>query len=271
MKALARYIVRRHPAAWRRRYEDEVMALIDDRGARIRDIADLARSALAERVLSWYEPSQHIARFRLISGLVVTAFGMLVIAVFFAVGAVPWAVGYGVLQAWGPFPAPVAEAVAWLPVPLMIAVLACWFRLVRQRKWGTRAVVATPLDRRLVWAMLACCGMVGFLNGAAVEPSWSMVFNSGYLPVMMVLQIFEPSDIRWPGSDLLDALGRLRATRYALRWARMELTRCEGLYEGRDAGPELRAARHAMNLLLADEAQAMADLTAMGYDARFQA
>jgi len=65
-------------------------------------------------------------------------------------------------------------------------------------------------------------------------------------------------------------LGRHRRTQYDLRWARMELERCEGLYEGREAGPELRAARSEMERLLGDGARAIADLDAMGYHARFQ-
>ncbi|MBM3751340.1 MAG: hypothetical protein FJW21_09195 [Acidimicrobiia bacterium] len=89
---------------------------------------------------------------------------------------------------------------------------------------------------------------------------------------MYVLWDFpEAVDSRWPGRGLFETLGRLRSAHHDLRWAKMELDRCEGLYAGREPGPELRAARAEMDRLTAEEANAMAALDAMGYHARFSA
>lgn len=48
-RRLARGLVRAYPAAWRRRYGDELEALVDEMGVEPRDLIDLARGALRER------------------------------------------------------------------------------------------------------------------------------------------------------------------------------------------------------------------------------
>ena len=48
-RRLAQALVRRYPAAWRERYEQEVSALIDDTSIRFGDLAELLRGLLTER------------------------------------------------------------------------------------------------------------------------------------------------------------------------------------------------------------------------------
>lgn len=56
MNRLARYAMLLYPARWRRRYGDEVEALIDDAGADARMIADLVRGALRMQFSTWSFP-----------------------------------------------------------------------------------------------------------------------------------------------------------------------------------------------------------------------
>jgi len=48
-RRLAQALVRRYPAAWRERYEQEVSGLIDDTSIRFGDLAELLRGLLTER------------------------------------------------------------------------------------------------------------------------------------------------------------------------------------------------------------------------------
>lgn len=271
MKAFARLIVRCHPKPWRARYEEEMLALLAANPVRVRDLFDLFKSGVTERVLSWYEPSWHIARFRLITCLVIIACVAAVLAAMAAATAGPWAAGRAVDARFGPLPQSVYEVAEWLQVLLYVVVYFFWFQLFRVRMGrGNPPESRRPLDLRLFWSAVVAAMFISFLSGATPDnsspPSWSF----GFVPLILLLDALDPSEIRWPGGDLLNALGRHRQAQYDLRWARMELTRCEGLYVGREAGPELRAARGELERLLGEEARAVADLDAMGYHARFQ-
>ena len=56
MNRLARWTMRLYPARWRRRYGDEVEALIDDAGADARVVADLLKGALRMQFSTWSFP-----------------------------------------------------------------------------------------------------------------------------------------------------------------------------------------------------------------------
>jgi hypothetical protein len=274
MQTLAKSIAHRYPAAWRNRYETEVLSLIDAGSIRLRDVVDLLRGCIRERVLSLYEPSRHISAYRLISGLALTAFISILLIGAVAASAVPFLVGYLIQLAIGPISESILDAVGWALLPLF-AGLASWsfiqlFRL-RSASIASHAPASAVLSR-FRWILIGCFAVVAVLNGMSTVHVSDAAYNDLLMPSVLLLQLWEPQDgIRWPGSDLFETLGRLRVVRYDLRWAQMELDRCEGIYAGREPGPELRAARAEMERLSAAEADTLASLDAMGYHARFAA
>jgi hypothetical protein len=52
MRRLAYWLIRLYPKAWRVRYGDELMALLDARHVRLTDLSSLTVGALTERVVS---------------------------------------------------------------------------------------------------------------------------------------------------------------------------------------------------------------------------
>lgn len=269
MSALARFIVRCYPAAWRERYEDEVLVLLDAGQVRLVDVCGLLRHCITERVLALYEPGRHISAYRFISGMALLAYIAVLFLALAAVGAVPFGLGYLLQLAVGP----IVSDWMYLPPFLLIVVPVVWlYRL----KW-VHMKSSTPLPasaRRLQWLAVGGYAVFSLLAGMEAGPEWS--FRTMQFPLIhgwMIVHMLLPEDLegfRPPGIGLLDTLGQLRRARYDLRWARMELDRCEGLYAGRDPGPELRAARAELERLLTAEQTALRELDAMGYHARFQ-
>lgn len=58
-RTLAAAIVARYPRAWRGRYADEMLALIEDRGTGWWDVIDLARECSSEWRISISDPETH--------------------------------------------------------------------------------------------------------------------------------------------------------------------------------------------------------------------
>jgi hypothetical protein len=56
MKRLARWTMRLYPVRWRRRYGDEVDALVSDAGADARVVADLLKGAVRMQFAAWSFP-----------------------------------------------------------------------------------------------------------------------------------------------------------------------------------------------------------------------
>jgi len=269
LRHLARAIVNRYPAAWRERYADEVIALIDAGPVRLGDVCGLLRHCITERVLALYEPGRHISAYRFISGMALLTYIAVLFLALGAVGAVPFALGY-LIQLTA---SPTVPTWLYLPAVLLVVVPGVW---LHRLKW-LHLKSATPLPewaRRLQWVVVGGYALFSLLAGMEAGPELS--FHAMQFPIIhiwMIAQVLLPDDlegVHWPGQGLFETLGRLRSVRYDLRWARMELDRCEGLYAGRDPGPELRAARVEMERLLAAEQTALSELDAMGYQARFQ-
>jgi len=269
MRKLARVIVSRYPAAWRERYEDEVMELIDAGPVRLGDVCGLLRHCITERVLALYEPGRHISAYRFISGMALLTYISVLFLALAAVGAVPFGLGYLLRLAAGP----IVSDWMYLPTFLLFVVPVVW---LHRLKW-IHLKAGTPLPalaRRLHWLAVGGYAMFSLLAGIEVGPDLSLralqfpIIHSWFLMQMLLPDNLD--GLRWPGMGLFETLGQLRSVRYDLRWARMELDRCEGLYAGRDPGPELRAARVEMERLQTAEQTALSELDAVGYHARFQ-
>jgi hypothetical protein len=269
MNAIARSIVRCYPRAWRERYEDEVLELIDAGPIRLGDVCGLLRHCISERVLALYEPSRHITAYRFISGLALLVYFTVLTVAACAAGALPFLLGAVLRVTLGPFPEQYTDAVGWILLPVFaLAVVLHMRQLFRFRHSET---TPSPAIGRAAWIMLVSYGALVFTIGLSEEFSFRLALHHG-LFTWLVLQAdrLPPAAAQWPGGNLFETLGRLRSARNDLRWARMELDRCEGLYAGRDPGPDLRAARAELSRLTTEEANAMAELDAMGYHARFQ-
>jgi hypothetical protein len=279
MNAIARFIVRCYPAAWRERYEDEVLELLGAGRVRLADVCGLLRHCITERVLALYEPGRHISAYRFISGMALLAYIAVMFLAVIVVGAFPFAAGFGVQRLVGPFPADWVDTLAWLALPVFLLTLVVgWVRLFRLQSGRQAATPLPPEATRLRWMVIGgYAGLMFFVGleaGLEAEVSFRRLYHhflQSWVVVYLLWVLPEDfDDLRWPGRGLFETLGRLRSARYDLRWARMELDRCEGLYAGRDPGPELRAARVEMERLLAAEQTALSELDAMGYHARFQ-
>ena len=58
-RALAVRLLRLYPRTWRMRYEEEVLALLDDRATHLRDVAGLLRGASQEWIHTLADPIEH--------------------------------------------------------------------------------------------------------------------------------------------------------------------------------------------------------------------
>ncbi len=279
MNAIARLIVCWYPTAWRERYEHEVMELIDAGPVRLGDVCGLLRHCITERVLALYEPGRHISAYRFISGMALFAYITVMFFAVIVVGSIPFVLGFVVQRLAGPFSADWLDTLAWLFLSVfLLLVVPAWVRLFRLQLRRQAGAPLPPVAARLRWMVIGgYAGLMFFVGlevGLEAEVSFRGLYHH-FLRSWVVMYFLwalpeDYDDLRWPGRGLFETLGRLRSVRYDLRWARMELDRCEGLYAGRDPGPELRAARVEMERLLAEEAAALGQLDAMGYHARFQ-
>lgn len=276
MTHLARAIVHRYPAAWRERYEDEMQSLIEAGPIRLGDVCGLLRHCITERTLALYEPSRHLSAFRLISGIALVAYITVLFLAVLVIGSIPFTLGYLIQRAAGPLPTEWLNTISWVYLPVFVVlVVPAFIRFFRLQL--ARMNAGTPLPpraARLRWTIIGAYAGLTFLGGLQTDLSFRNTLNSvaqSWVLVYMLWDLPEDIDRHWPGRGLFEMLGRLRSARYDLRWARMELERCEGMYEGREPGPELRAARAEMERLTQAEADAIAALDAMGYHARFAA
>jgi hypothetical protein len=280
LRHLARTIVNRYPAAWRERYADEVTALIEAGPVRLGDVCGLLRHCITERTLALYEPSRHISAFRLISGTALMVYIFVLFLAVLVVGSIPFALGYLIQRTAGPLPEEWLDTVSWLFLPVfLVLVVPAFVRFFRlQLARANTGMPLSPQAAQLRWMIIGSYAALTFLVGLQTDLQTDLslrhIFNvmpQSWILVFVLWEVPEDINTRWPGRGLFETLGRLRSARYDLRWARMELERCEGIYAGREPGPELRAARAEMERLIQAEADAMAALDAMGYHARFAA
>ncbi|MBM3751339.1 MAG: hypothetical protein FJW21_09190 [Acidimicrobiia bacterium] len=174
MTSLARSIVRLYPRAWRRRYEDEVLSIIDAGPVRIGDVCGLLRNGITERVLSLYEPSRHITAYRFITGMTLLAYITVLFLVVLVAGFIPFAVGYLIQWTAGPLPAEWLDTVFWLFVPaFLVLIVPAYIRFFRLQLVHMKA--GTPLLRlatKLRWIIVGGYVVLSFLTGVEADLSF---------------------------------------------------------------------------------------------------
>jgi hypothetical protein len=105
-RSLALRLLRHYPLAWRERYEAEVCALIDDTGVRLRDLAELTRGMVIERVREQLSSDERPKRTFRFLALVPLAFSVTFVGLAVLTG-------FGVRALTGPWPESAQETAAW--------------------------------------------------------------------------------------------------------------------------------------------------------------
>ena len=167
---LAAAIVERYPRAWRDRYADEMLALIEDLGAGWLDVIDLARGCSSEWRISISDPETHPVA----SHITLTA-APLVYASVLAVA----------FQAIAATMAPALERAvgspaAWIRIGLTIAPVLVLGRLILVTRFSL--ATTTPRSWLLTWPETWLCiailfgGELGLVwNGHPFSRSWNLI------------------------------------------------------------------------------------------------
>ena len=270
LRRLARAIVLRYPHPWRERYEDEVLALIEDSPVRFGDLGELIRGLIVERAKALIEPgdSPRLSAF---------VFRSIAVAVRIA-PSVLLIVGAATLAEVARQTVGIASenvAVAGATVLLTVVIGYLW------RRWPTRsqhppvpAHNLFPTSARVV--MLTALFVGTFLmqwgvqwSDSRPEPLYAInrwLRLSGYIFVADGLTAGF-----WPWRPMLDAFSQYRLATRDLRWAHMEVERCRALVEvGAIGGQDLGNAEIARDRLIQRRDEAAAILHGYGYRARFQ-
>jgi len=256
-------IVRRYPQAWRERYEDEVLALVEGGTVTLRDVADLARGCVIERAKALIEPGDHPMRASLWFGLAAFALSISV-GVCFALAGI--GTGFVARQVFGTLSSGIAVA-GTLAVCAVIVVLA-WQPLYDLSQRGVQVGPAgTPYPKSAGFVLLS----ILFL-GLVLE-QWGNAAPYMSLPWMGLLagvMVSEQLTVHiWPGRRMLVAFRQFGEARHLLTWAQMELDRCQTLVAAGTPAP-LEAAQAEVDRLHRQRDNAVAQLQAMGYRARFR-
>ncbi len=251
--ALARRTVGGYPHAWRERYEVEVLTLLEDSPARWRDVIDLARGLVVERARSTFEPGDRpVLSASLVSleGLA-RAGGLMTAPVLAGLAAHFW---FGTAL-------PAAERLAIL---LYAAALVA-FVIGLSRNHSPTAAPFEPRQpifaRRFGYVWVALLLSVGFVLSWA--PSWSSAIQVLNLTVCLAHQISRPRP--WK-VEMARALHYLRTAQNQMKWAHLELQRCEDLVAEGSPAP-LQTAREVIERLNRQQEEALATLHSLGYRA----
>jgi hypothetical protein len=257
-QGLGRWLVRRYPQPWRARYELEVMALLEDSSVRWRDVVDLARGLVVERARALVEPGEHPdATFWLL--------GFVNLAIVGGMALAPVGLGWAARAGFGPPPATwgrtgyvlVAGAFTGLIVLLMV-------RGTREVMWGFKHGTS-PSPRPQAEPRLAIVLGIAILGGFL--RSWSGVHD--YLASLFVMQIMLSGRWKGPGWRIQSVMLQLAQCRHEMKWARLELDRCE-LLTAQGMPAPLDDARANVARIEREREQALAELHANGYRAKFR-
>ena len=215
LQRAARRVVSGYPQPWRERYEGELLALLEDSPARLRDVFDLARGQVIDRVRSMFEPGD---RPTLATALVVLGGS----ARAGAIVAVPLVAGWIVRSSFGPAPRSLSLATALLNLAVCIALMRLTIR-----GYPSKPVMFAPFEP--VLSQRARHWWIGLLLVTYFLVSWtipSSIMLLVSLAIGPVGQILVPSR-----KQLIMALARhnLRSAQHEMKWAAMELQRCERL------------------------------------------
>lgn len=156
---LAAAIVERYPRAWRDRYADEMLALIEDLGAGWWDVIDLARGCSSEWRISISDPETHPRAFPITLTTAPIVYAA-VLALAFQAAAAALA---PVLER------AVGSPVVWIRIGLTIAPALVVGRLILVTHFSLART--TPRSWLLTWPETWLC--IAFLFGGELSLAWS--------------------------------------------------------------------------------------------------
>jgi hypothetical protein len=247
---LGRWLVSWYPSPWRARYEDEVAVLLEDSRVRWRDVADLARGLVVERARALIEPADSPLRTRF---LMLGATSLALLTLTFTA----WGLGQVARALTGPLPLRLATGDALILAAMAGAIVPALVRLLRNP--GNLAAFLVRGKPYWLAAMLVGIGLAAWAGRQfdVVETfCWSM-----YLGMLL------PN--RWePWRRARAALAQEAAAQHELKWALMELARCENLEAEGTPAPLVEARANVARIQSLRE-EALATLRALGYRARF--
>jgi hypothetical protein len=267
MRAAA-WLVCHYPLPWRARYEDEVLQLLEDSPARWRDVADLTRGLLTERALSLFEPGDHPL------GTVVT-----LMLLPFPVVVMCWVsgafAGSWLRTAFGPS----SVRAGGSPLLGLLLIAGLWLQITWLSRYGRfdltpSAANLSPPSPQPQWSkkllrigVLWFCGV--FLDALLIQWGRPEPLFSSHFPLVILLPFGTQIPIHRLHAEIRYGVTRLQELRILMKWARLELTRCESLHASGTSSP-LEKARTEVRHLEEQQAEALATLQGMGYRARFQ-
>lgn len=256
--ALARRTVGGYPQPWRERYEAEVLTLLEDSPARLRDVVDLVRGLLVERARALFEPGDRPELTAMLVALAGFARANLI-------AAPPILAGWAARHWLGPAPRSVAT---FAIVGLMgtFVTLRLVVRAIRQR-WPS-ASSAFPFKPGKAFSGWAAHIWLGLVIPAAFLVSWSSThIIQGLNTVFWFYPVWDQIAARraWQ-VEMASAVQQLRTARQRLEWARMELERCERLINEGMPAP-LQEARDVQTRLEREKEEALRTLHGLGYRA----
>ena len=263
LSRIARRLIRMYPQAWRERYEEEMVALLDESPAGFADVAELARGLLLEHVRALVLSIDRASRS-------VTILAALRPTFVVAVTASAIVGGY-LLRRW-PAPPAFSDVAFWLWAVLVLAFVVTKSILDRRRRRSTpHARSVFPVRGGLIALPVAFLVIV-FYEWAYVEsPSdldryWSHRLVRVFSDLLIVRYL---SSGLWPGEELLAAFNHLEATEVQLRAAQKWVKGCHEMIALGVPSP-LADAEAEVERWTRERDKALAQAEQFGYRARFR-
>ena len=205
VRAINHAIVSRYPAAWRERYEAEVLGLIDDVDVRIRDLGELLHGLFNERAREYVSSDDNPSRTARKLALATPIAG----AVF--VGAA-WLVSYGVRAVTGIWSDPAQYAALFVFCVLGVVIGVITYR--GKRRGVVKRLLVVPPDVAVLLLPLVFIDIVifAFFTGAADayrSSEFSFWFTRLYNALWMAVFAGGLISSFWPGKELLEAFAEL--------------------------------------------------------------
>lgn len=257
---LAKAIVRRYPAAWRERYEDEVMELVNAAPIRFTDLGELIHGLIVER---WRElVTADDAPRRTQAILVLLGPGVILATILVAI-----AVGRGLTLSIGPWPSQWVDVGEWTFFSLFLVHVLVSTRWLFQR-------LPAPAGFTLLAGLLSLFVMValaewgdimrfeGSQNVMPVPVTWRRAIFFWMVGIGLTRG-------RWPDKSILDAIDQRDAYNEQLRLARAWVDGCHTAMAAGLSAP-LADAEAQVQSLQQELDRATAELAAKGYRARYQ-
>jgi hypothetical protein len=264
MQRLARSIVRRYPVPWRERYEEEVLALIDDSPVRLHDLGELVRGLFVERARALIEDSERPSR---------TAAILRSLKPMFIITFVGSAAGVGfILRQWRGQLSPLIGEVGMFGL-VAFGLIAMLAQIVSQQRrsanhqpipfWATLSVMPLAF---VGFVLYTWAGWPGSGSGQFPVSGWVRMLTWGLIYANATGHM---TSSFWTGAKMLDGIEKLAAADRQIKSALVWIDGCETMIAKGVPSP-LDQAQAQLAEGERNREQALEQLQRLGYRARFQ-